>query len=529
MHLIEAQHVKLYAKDRLLLDIERLQIEPGDRIGLVGRNGCGKTTFLRALAGERQPDEGQIKASATRRLLPQLKHTNTHKSGGEVTQAYIQEAVAAAPALLLADEPTTNLDTAHIEWIESILRDWQGAFILVSHDRAFLDALCTKIWEIEDGQLTEFKGNYSDYAEQKELQRRSQQQAYEQYQKKKRQLEEALKEKERKAARATKKPKKVSASEAKITGAKPYFAKKQKKLQQNAKAIETRIEQLEKVEKVKDLPTISMQAADEPALKKQIIIRAEQVEGVVGGRTLWKKTSFYIRGGDKLAILGANGSGKTTLVKKMISGADGITISPSIRVGYFSQNLSTLDTGQTVLANVSENSPYEESFIRTMLARLLFFREDVLKPVSVLSGGERVKVALAKLLASGCQALILDEPTNYLDIASVEALESLLKEFSGTVIFVSHDRQFVANIATRLLIIENRTLAAFDGSYHDYREVQVKPPSTSDADELLVIEQKITEVLSRLSLESSDELEAEFQRLLQEKRRLTAKRDDAKA
>ena len=196
------------------------------------------------------------------------------------------------PELILADEPTTNLDTEHIEWLENKFRHWQGAFVIVSHDRQFLDTICTTIWELEEGKITEYKGNYSQYNEQKELERKQQQQAYEEYVKKKRQLEEALRKKERKAERATKTPKKVSKSEAKITGAKPYFAKKQKKLQKAAKAIETRIEKLDKVEKVKEVPPIKMDLPNEPAFKNRIILRVENVEGVIGKRLLWKKQVF---------------------------------------------------------------------------------------------------------------------------------------------------------------------------------------------------------------------------------------------
>lgn len=224
--LLEAIGIKFYIKDQLLLDIERIQVNQGERIGLIGKNGTGKTTLLEVLAGKKQAEEGMIQLNSTCELLPQLKRSNTTKSGGEVTQEYIIEALARNPEILLADEPTTHLDTEHIEWLEKKLRAWQGAILLVSHDRAFLDALCTSIWELENGCIKEYNGNYSDYLEQKELELRSHAAAYEKYEQKKKQLEEALILKEKKAARATKAPKKGIESKK----VKPYFAKKTKKV-----------------------------------------------------------------------------------------------------------------------------------------------------------------------------------------------------------------------------------------------------------------------------------------------------------
>src|SRR5699024_1787721 len=169
MLLLEINHVKHYVQDRLLLNIESLKVYNHDRIGLVGRNGSGKTSLLEMIAGEVQPDEGDIMRHARLDLLPQLKRTDTTKSGGEVTQEYVQQALDRNVALLLVDEPTTNLDTAHIEWVEKRLRAWPGALIIVSHDRAFLDKLCTTIWEIEERNLTEIKGNKVNNERQKGL------------------------------------------------------------------------------------------------------------------------------------------------------------------------------------------------------------------------------------------------------------------------------------------------------------------------------------------------------------------------
>lgn len=164
MLLLEANHIKHYVQDRLLLNIKDLSIHQNDRIGLVDPNGSGKTTLLNIISKKTTPDEGDIILHTKSELLPQLKCTDTTKSGGEVTQDYIQQILNNNPHLLLADEPTTNLDTDHIEWVEKKFKNWQGAIVIVSHDRMFLDVLCSTIWEINEGSITEYKGNYSDYS-----------------------------------------------------------------------------------------------------------------------------------------------------------------------------------------------------------------------------------------------------------------------------------------------------------------------------------------------------------------------------
>ncbi|MFD1412674.1 Vga family ABC-F type ribosomal protection protein [Oceanobacillus jeddahense] len=523
MTILEARHIKHSIKDRELFSIEHLAVYSEDRIGLVGKNGSGKTTLLNLLARKIQPEQGTIQMYTSVELLPQLKEKHDQKSGGEVTQTYIVEALKKQAGLLLADEPTTNLDTAHIEWLEKQLARWQGALIIVSHDRSFLDKLCNKIWEIDQESLQIYSGNYTAYREQKEKEIEKQRLDYEHYQQKKQQLERAIEKKEQKAQRATKTPKsKIGSTEESLKGAKPYFAKKQKKLQKTSKALETRLENLEKVEKVREAAPLKMTLPHQEKLQQKIILRIEDVEGAVPGKQLWKKASLNIKGGDKIGIVGPNGAGKTTFLQKIMQIEPGITMNPSVKIGYFKQDLSTLDLEKSILENVKETSKQEETLIRTVLARLHFYRDDVFKPVRVLSGGERVKVAFAKLFVSDINMLILDEPTNYLDIEAVEALEGLLQGYEGTVLFVSHDRQFVENIATKIIEIKNQTLRFFDGSMQQLHEEPTEKEAQEDPTEqqLMIIETKITEVLSKLSLEPSDELEQEFQKLLQQKRSL---------
>ncbi|SEQ13110.1 ribosomal protection-like ABC-F family protein [Piscibacillus halophilus] len=503
--------------NKTLFRIKDLSIHAGDRIGLIGRNGSGKSTLLKIIADELEPTEGKITKYGTTAYLPQLKPKKGYLSGGEITQEWIRRIFSEDKDLLLLDEPTTHLDQPNIEKLEEELKKAHHTFVIVSHDREFLDQLCTTIWEMDEEKIIEYKGNYSEYEHQKHQRIQHHEKEYEKYVEKKKQLEDALRMKEQKAKRATKKPKNVSKSEAKITGAKPYFAKKQKKLNQGAKAIQTRIDQLEKVEKIKELPPIQMKlAAAIPAANKPLI-RCHELDGQIGDKTLWSSpASFTIENGEKIGIIGPNGSGKTTLIHKLLND-EKVQRSPQLKVGYFSQQLEQLNVKKTILENVQATSSQDETLIRTVLARLGFRGDSVYKEVNVLSGGERVKVALAKIFVSDVNTLILDEPTNFLDIEALEALEKLLQEYPGTLLFVSHDRRFVEHVAEKLIIIHDRKLYIHDGPEIEFWESQEQ--ANSD-EELLLVETQITEILSRMSLDPNEELEAEFERLLQKKKEL---------
>src|SRR5699024_3200034 len=230
--------------------------------------------------------------------------------------------------------------------------------------------------------------------------------------------------------------------------------------------------------------------------------------------------NFFVRSGEKVAIVGSNGTGKTTLLKKIIDEGKGITISPTVKIGYFSQHITILKEEKSILENIQQSSKQNETLIRTVLARMHFWNDDVHKNVQVLSGGEKVKVVLAKLFLSEINVLVLDEPTNFLDIESLEALEILIKGYHGTIIFVTHDRMFIRNVATKILEIENKEITVFDGTYVAYEERVKRAKRDENKDEILLIETKISDVLARLSLEPSKELDAEFQRLLNEKKKL---------
>ncbi|PTQ56933.1 MAG: ATPase [Candidatus Carbobacillus altaicus] len=523
MIVLEARQIKHSIGDRELFTAERLYIAKRDRIGLIGRNGAGKTTLLNILAGKIQPEAGTVQIGATTALIPQLKPNLDNVSGGELTFQYIERAFGQEPGLLLADEPTMHLDLEHTTRLEELIRRFPGAIVVISHDRAFLDNVCTKIWAIEERKVTVYPGNYSFYAASRELAKRQQMERYEEYLEKKRHLEQAIRTRKQKAEQMVKAPKEQTSTE--FRGGKPYFAKKQKGVHSTIKAMETRLAKLEKVEKPRELPAVKIDIPNAEVLRSKTCIRAERVSAAVPGRILWRDASFRIRSGEKVALLGPNGSGKTTLIRKILNGEPGFEIGSVVRFGYIDQNLEILDVDRSILDNVRESSPHDEVLIRTVLARLLFRREEVYKPVHVLSGGERVKVAFAKVFLSEMNVLLMDEPTNFLDIDSIEALESLLETYEGTVLFASHDRKFVERIATKIMEIRDARIHVFDGSYTEYLEHQRSENAAPNADEeeLLRVETRLAEVIGKLA-EANDsekiELDAEFWRLAEQRNRL---------
>lgn len=294
------------------------------------------------------------------------------------------------------------------------------------------------------------------------------------------------------------------------------------KLDNARKAILSRLEQLEVKEKPREMAQvrIDFSLTDPPANRE--IVMGDHITFSYGKKLIFENASFSLPKGSKTALIGPNGAGKTTLMELIWSGATGIRLVPKAKIGYFKQNLDTLDLSKTVLENVMETSVQSEKTMRGILARLLIRREDVFKKVSVLSGGERVKLAFAKLFGSPANLLLLDEPTNFLDMPAIEALQQMVEDYEGTVLFVSHDRTFLEECATRILRIEDRKLISFDGSLTEWEKKQIESKSEKKMDKLL-LELRLADVISRLSTpncQNKEELEKEFEQLIAQKNAL---------
>ncbi|WP_072771858.1 ribosomal protection-like ABC-F family protein [Desulfitobacterium chlororespirans] len=544
MLLVECSNVKKYFGDRLILDIKKLSFYSEDRIGIVGINGVGKTTLLNLLSQKLAPDEGWVKVYGQSSTISQLEPPEHEEisqemaskfnipitysesmSGGEKTRFKLAACLGQNSAMIFADEPTSNMDLEGIELIEHYFAKYSGGLFLISHDRTLLDSLCTKILELEDGRLKIYPGNYSSYSEQKARERERAQFEYEQYVSEKKRLEKVVIESAEKSKSVRKTPRRMGNSEARLH--KMGNQKAKANLDRAKKSVETRIEQLEVKEKPKQTAKIKLDIADAQKLHSKVIMEGKGLNKAFAGKVIFENAEFCIENEVKVALIGPNGCGKSTLLKMIINREDSIKVAPSARIGYFSQDLKILEEEASILTNVMEESLYEESFARQLLARLLFKGDAVYKKVNVLSGGERVKASFAKILCQDFNLLILDEPTNYLDIHSLEVIEDALQNYERSLLFVSHDRRFISSVANKIMTIENHKIKIFKGSYEEYLVQQNKNIDRTKEEiekEIFVLQNRLTEVVGRISMpgkkDNVEDLDKEYYAILTEVKRL---------
>ena len=519
---------------RAVLQDATAALNPGEKVGVVGRNGAGKTTLLRLIAGREDADRGSVGLAGWARVGyltqdPEFEEGNTlweealrafreieeleariralekemgrpevcgddaalarmmehysrltaryelrggydyrarakstlfglgfseadlrlpaaKLSGGQKVRAGLAKLLMEEPDLLLLDEPTNHLDIASAEWLEEYLKSVKGAILIVSHDRFFLDSVVGKIFEVEEGRLSVYPGNYSYYRRNKDelLQRQS-----EEY---RRQQEEVARikawiQKYQAGTRSTQ-----AKSRQKMLARMDLVAKP--KLRGKEMALEFRT---------------TRETGEE-------VLRLANLSKSFGSRRLFEGLSGTIDRGERVAVFGRNGAGKTTLLKILFGleepSEGAFQWGEGVEAGYFSQDLDDLTESNTVLDEILDCSDLLIPEARTLLGRFLFSGEDVSKPVSALSGGERNRVSLAKLVISGANVLLLDEPTNHLDLESKGALERALADFLGTIIVVSHDRYFLDQVATSVLEIDDGRATKFEGNYSAYRALK---------------------------------------------------------
>ncbi len=548
--LLEAQHIQKAFGDHTVLDVEQLRIYDGERIALIGENGAGKSTLLAILAGETEPDAGVIRRygpvsfirqsgeerlDGGAQLISQLRAPELREglSGGESTRRRIVRALSGDAPLLLADEPTTDLDADGVGRLRQLLTAHRGALVLVSHDRELLNALCTRVVHLEDGRLTDFPGNYAAYQAERQRRRDFQQFEYDQYKAEQTRLKALAQQKAEWAASVKKAPKRMGNSEARLHTREYTNAV----LRQSAakKAVQDRLDRLEKKERPRDLPDIRMAlgVANPIEAKTALSVRCDAL--LAGERTLLSGARFTLPAGTRTALMGDNGSGKTTLLRALRGEPSPgtrchgeIRFNPAARLGCFDQDhAGTLSLDATALENAAADSPQSGSTVRTVLARLNLKGESVFQPVRVLSGGERAKVALAKLLLSDSNLLLLDEPTNHLDLFTMEALETLLAGYGGTLLFVSHDRAFISAVAGRVITLRDGGLATFEGTLSQMEAVSARDRGAESLQlEISSLEMQLAALSARLSApkkgDRPDRLNEEYEALaarLREKKR----------
>ena len=530
--ILSVQNISKTFVDQEIIHDASFLIEPNEKAALVGVNGAGKSTMLKIITGELASDSGQVifargvsfgylaqqqmltghstileelreakkevflAEQQLRSLERQMKHMSGEGltacmqqynrlnewferhdgyaaesevagvlkglgftqedgsrltdtlSGGQKTRIALGKLLLSSPDLILLDEPTNHLDIRSIEWLEGYLKAYKGAVLIVSHDRYFLDRIVTKVIEIEHARVKSYAGDYTSFSRQKQLLRQAQLKAWLKQQDEIRHQEQVI-EKLRSFNR-----------------------------EKSIRRAESREKMLDKIERVEKPASLDdrIRLTLTPALKSgKDVLTVSELSKSFPPLVLFRDISFQIKRGERVALIGDNGTGKTTLLRILngLTPSDEGTFSygTNVRIGYFDQDHQVLHPEKTLFDEISDTWPdMKETQIRSVLAAFLFTGEDVYKRISELSGGEQGRVSLAKLMLSGANFLILDEPTNHLDIQSKEILEDALCLYSGTVLFVSHDRYFVNRACTRIMDLKNHSLVNYLGNYDYYLE-----------------------------------------------------------
>src|SRR2546421_2190398 len=367
-------------------------------------------------------------------------------SGGQETRAFLAKLLLQEPDLLLLDEPTNHLDLTSLEWLETYLLSWNGAMVIVAHDRYFLDKVAARIIELAFGRIEEYPGNYTKYLHLRE---------------------------ERKERRT----REYEAQQAQIAHTEEFIRRyKAGQRSREARGRQKLLDRMERVERPQDFPEMHFEFSPVVNSGQVVVSTQKLVVGYIDGKQrtdLVRGADLELLRGDCVGLLGPNGSGKTTLLRTIIGELSPLSgqvhLGHNVRIGYYSQTHAGLNAERSILDEIRQASVLSEEGARTFLGRFLFSGDDVFKPIGTLSGGERSRVALAKLTLQGSNFLIIDEPTNHLDLPSRQFLEEVLAEFEGTLLFVSHDRYFIDRLATKVWVIEDGVLIPYMGNYTEYR------------------------------------------------------------
>ena len=491
----------------MLKDVS-FHLEDKEKAAIVGINGSGKTTLLRCILGIEEADEGSIAFSKEKKMdyLAQ-QHADIEAenedydtlSGGQKTRKRLEEILQEKPDLLILDEPTNHLDIGSIQWLEKVLKRYDGAVLLVSHDRYFLDKIVTKVIDLERGKVRMYQGNYSAYAE------------------KKRQLREA----EWKAFQNQQAE--IKHQEAVIEKLKQFNREKSIKRAESREKMLSKVERLEKPEELENEMKLLFSPRESSG---NDVLMAKELGKSYDGRRLFSHGTFSLQRGEHVALIGDNGTGKTTLLKilnGLIRADEGeFRLGSKVKIAYYDQEHAVLHMEKTLFEEIQDTYPeMNNTKVRNVLAAFLFTGDDVYKRIQDLSGGEQGRVSLAKLMLSDANFLILDEPTNHLDIQGKEVLEEAIRNYEGTVLYVSHDRYFINKTATRIIELFSNRFDNYIGNYDYYIEKKedVRAYGDSLQKDKMPLEAIDPEEAQRLEEKESKRLDWENQKELSAKRR----------
>ena len=518
---------KAYVGKTVLKDVS-FHLEDKEKAAIVGVNGSGKTTLLRCILGIEEADEGSIAFSKEKKmdyLAQQHADIETENedydtlSGGQKTRKRLEEILQEKPDLLILDEPTNHLDIGSIQWLEKVLKRYDGAVLLVSHDRYFLDRIVTKVIDLERGKVRMYQGNYSAYAE------------------KKRQLREA----EWKAFQNQQAE--IKHQEAVIEKLKQFNREKSIKRAESREKMLSKVERLEKPEELENEMKLLFSPRESSG---NDVLMAKELGKSYDGKRLFSHGTFSLQKGEHVALIGDNGTGKTTLLKilnGLVQADEGeFRLGSKVKIAYYDQEHAVLNMEKTLFDEIQDSYPdMNNTKVRNVLAAFLFTGDEVYKRIQDLSGGEQGRVSLAKLMLSDANFLILDEPTNHLDIQGKEVLEEAIRNYEGTVLYVSHDRYFINKTATRIIELFSNRFDNYIGNYdyyiekkedvRAYGELQQKdkePLEVIDPEEAQRLEEKESK---RLDWENQKELSAKrrkWQNALQKAEEKIAKLEERK-
>ena len=458
---------KSYVGQSVLKEVS-FHLEEKEKAAIVGINGSGKTTLLRCILGIEEADEGGIAFSKDKKMaylaqqhadMEQEDEEYESLSGGQKTKKRLEEILMEKPDLLILDEPTNHLDIGSIQWLEKVLKRYDGAVLLVSHDRYFLDKIVTKVIDLERGKARMYLGNYTAYVEKKKMIREAERKAYENQQAE------------------------IKHQEAVIEKLKQFNREKSIKRAESREKLLSKVERLEQPEDLQNEMRLLFMPRE--ASGNDVLI-AKDLGKSFDGKRLFSHGTFSIQRGEHVAVIGDNGTGKTTLLKilnGLIQADEGeFRLGSKVKIAYYDQEHAVLHMEKTLFDEIQDTYPdMNNTRVRNVLAAFLFTGDDVYKRVGDLSGGERGRVSLAKLMLSDANFLILDEPTNHLDIQGKEVLEEAIRNYEGTVLYVSHDRYFINRTATRIMELFSNRFDNYIGNYDYYLEKKEDVRSYGDS------------------------------------------------
>ena len=458
---------KSYVGQSVLKEVS-FHLEEKEKAAIVGINGSGKTTLLRCILGIEEADEGGIAFSKDKKMaylaqqhadMEQEDEEYESLSGGQKTKKRLEEILMEKPDLLILDEPTNHLDIGSIQWLEKVLKRYDGAVLLVSHDRYFLDKIVTKVIDLERGKARMYQGNYTEYVEKKKMIREAERKAYENQQAE------------------------IKHQEAVIEKLKQFNREKSIMRAESREKLLSKVERLEQPEDLQNEMRLLFMPRE--ASGNDVLV-AKDLGKSFDGKRLFSHGTFSIQRGEHVAVIGDNGTGKTTLLKilnGLIQADEGeFRLGSKVKIAYYDQEHAVLHMEKTLFDEIQDTYPdMNNTRVRNVLAAFLFTGDDVYKRVGDLSGGERGRVSLAKLMLSDANFLILDEPTNHLDIQGKEVLEEAIRNYEGTVLYVSHDRYFINRTATRIMELFSNRFDNYIGNYDYYLEKKEDVRSYGDS------------------------------------------------